>query len=69
MKSAGEVLTAVAGKKLNKISLSEGMSAGLTERFFDLAIASSLLIIAGLFLPKIRFIAIIGGLLSLGVTL
>ena len=68
MKSAGEVLTAVAGKKLNKISLSEGMSAGLTERFFDLAIAGSLLIIAGLFLPKIRFIAIIGGLLSLGVT-
>lgn len=68
MKSAGEVLTAVAGKKINKISLSEGLSAGLTERFFDLAIAGSLLIIAGLFLPKIRVIAIIGGVLSLTVT-
>jgi hypothetical protein len=68
MKSAGEVLTAVAGKKINEISLSEGLSAGLTERFFDLAIAGSLLIIAGLFLPKIRVIAIIGGVLSLTVT-
>lgn len=68
MKSAGEVLTAVAGKKINEISLSEGLSAGLTERFFDLAIAGSLLIIAGLFLPKIRVIAIIGGMLSLTVT-
>lgn len=67
MRSAGEVLNAVAGKKINHISLSEGLSAGLTERFFDLAIAGSLLIIAGLFLPKIRFIAIIGGALSLTV--
>lgn len=67
MKSAGEVLTAVAGKKINEISLSEGLSAGLTERFFDLAIVGSLLIIAGLFLPKIRFIAIVGGALSLTV--
>jgi glycosyltransferase 2 family protein len=67
MKSAGEVLTAVAGKKINEISLSEGLSAGLTERFFDLAIVGSLLIIAGLFLPKIRFIAIAGGALSLTV--
>lgn len=67
MKSAGEVLTALAGKKINEISLSEGLSAGLTERFFDLAIVGSLLIIAGLFLPKIRFIAIVGGLLSLTV--
>ncbi len=65
MKSAGEVLNAVAGKKINQISLSEGLSAGLTERFFDLAIAGSLLIIAGLFLPKIRLIAILGGALSL----
>lgn len=67
MKSAGEVLTALAGKKINEISLSEGLSAGLTERFFDLAIVGSLLIIAGLFLPKIRLIAIVGGLLSLTV--
>lgn len=68
MKSAGEVLTAVVGKKINKISLSEGLSTGLTERFFDLAIAGSLLIIAGLFMPKIRLIAIIGGILSLVIT-
>ena len=67
MRSAGEVFTAVAGKKINKISLSEGLSAGLTERFFDLAIAGSLLIVSGLFLPKIRFIAIAGGVLSLTV--
>ncbi len=67
MKSAGEVLTAVVGKKINEISLSEGLSAGLTERFFDLAIVGSLLIITGLFLPKIRFIAIVGGGLSLTV--
>lgn len=65
MKSAGEVLTAVAGKKINEISISEGFSAGLTERFFDLAIAGTLLIVAGLFIPKIRLIAIIGGVLSL----
>jgi glycosyltransferase 2 family protein len=67
MRGAGEVFTAVAGKKINQISLSEGLSAGLTERFFDLAIAGSLLIISGLFLPKIRFIAIAGGALSLTV--
>ncbi|MCE5213719.1 MAG: UPF0104 family protein [Methanobacterium sp.] len=67
MKSAGEVLTALVGKKINEISLSEGLSAGLTERFFDLAIVGSLLIISGLLLPKIRFIAILGGALSLTV--
>lgn len=67
MRSAGEVFTAVAGKKINHISLSEGLSAGLTERFFDLAIAGTLLIISGLFLPKIRLIAIAGGALSLTV--
>lgn len=67
MRSAGEVFTAVAGKKINQISLSEGLSAGLTERFFDLAIAGTLLIISGLFLPKIRLIAIAGGVLSLTV--
>lgn len=69
MKTAGEVLTAVAGKNINKISLSEGLSAGLTERFFDLAIVGSLLIISGLFLPKIRYIAIAGGILTLVVML
>ena len=67
MRSAGEVLNAVAGKNINKITLSEGLSAGLTERFFDLAIVGFLLIISALFIPKVRVIAIIGGLLSLGV--
>jgi uncharacterized protein (TIRG00374 family) len=66
MKTAGEVLTAVAGKNINKISLSEGLSTGLTTRFFDLGIVAFLLIIPGLFIPKIRYIAIIGGLITLG---
>lgn len=65
MRSAGEVLNAVAGKKINHITLSEGLSAGLTERFFDLAIVGFLLIISALFLPKIRVVAVLGGLLSL----
>jgi uncharacterized protein (TIRG00374 family) len=66
MKTAGEVLTAVAGKNINKISLSEGLSTGLTTRFFDLGIVAFLLIIPGLFIPKIRYIAVIGGLITLG---
>ncbi len=66
MKTAGEVLTAIAGKNINKISLSEGLSAGLTERFFDLGIVGFLIIIPGLYIPKIRYIAIIGGLITLG---
>jgi glycosyltransferase 2 family protein len=67
MRSAGEVLNAVAGKKINHITLSEGLSAGLTERFFDLAIVGFLLIISALFLPKVRVIAVLGGLLSLAI--
>ena len=65
MKTAGEVLTAVAGKNINKISLSEGLSAGLTERFFDLGIVGFLLIVSSLYIPKISYIAIIGGLITL----
>ena len=69
MRSAGEVLGAVAGKKINKISISEGLSAGLTERFFDLVIAGFLLVISAFFVPKIRFVALIGGVLTLGLVL
>ncbi len=65
MKSAGEILTAVAGKNINRISLSKGLSAGLTERFFDLGIVGFLLIISALFIPQTRYIAIIGGVISL----
>ncbi|KAF5076441.1 Lysylphosphatidylglycerol synthase TM region [anaerobic digester metagenome] len=68
-RSAGEVLNAVAGKKINGISLSEGLSAGLTERFFDVGIAGCLMLISSLFLPKIRVITILGGLLSIGMVL
>jgi len=66
MRSAGEVLNAVAGKKINEITLSEGLSAGLTERFFDGAIGAILLLICAFLLPKIRVLAIMGGLASLG---
>lgn len=67
MRSAGEVLNAVAGKNINKISLSEGLSTGLTERFFDMGIVGVLLIISALFISQIRLIALLGGLLTLGV--
>ncbi|WP_321420977.1 UPF0104 family protein [uncultured Methanobacterium sp.] len=66
MRSGGEVLNAVAGKKINGISLSEGLSAGLTERFFDGAIGAILLLICACLLPKVRIIAIMGGLASFG---
>lgn len=66
MRSAGEVLNAVAGKKINGITLSEGLSAGLTERFFDGTIAAILLLVCAFLLPKVRLIAIMGGLASLG---
>ncbi|MCK9151583.1 UPF0104 family protein [Methanobacterium alcaliphilum] len=68
MRSAGEVLNAVAGKKINGITLSEGLSAGLTERFFDLAIVGVLLLISAIFIPKVRVLAFLGGLISIGVT-
>lgn len=66
MRTGGEVLNAVAGKKINKITLSEGLSAGLTERFFDGVIVAVLLIICAFLLPKVRLIAILGFLASLG---
>ncbi|BDZ67530.1 UPF0104 family protein [Methanobacterium ferruginis] len=66
MRSAGEVLNAVAGKKINKITLSEGLSAGLTERFFDGLIGAILLIICAFILPKVQVIAMLGGLISIG---
>jgi uncharacterized protein (TIRG00374 family) len=66
MRSAGEVLTAVAGKKINNITLSEGLAAGLTERFFDGIIVASLLFLSAMFLPKIRLLAILGGIATLG---
>lgn len=68
MRSAGEIINALAGKKINKIPISRGLSAGLTERFFDLGIAGSLLIIAALFIPMIRWIALIGGSISILLT-
>jgi len=66
MRTAGEVLNAVAGKKINKVSLSEGLSAGLTERFFDAIVVALLLISCALFIPKVRQLAILGGIISLG---
>jgi len=65
MRSAGEILNAVAGKKINRIPFSQGLSAGLAERFFDLGIAGALLIISAFFVPVIRWIALIGGLISI----
>ncbi|HML05675.1 MAG TPA: flippase-like domain-containing protein, partial [Methanobacterium sp.] len=35
-RTGGIALTAIAGVNINKISLHEGLSAGLTERFADL---------------------------------
>ena len=60
MRTAGEVLNAVAGKKINKISLSEGLSAGLTERLFDFLIVALLLIIASVWIENMRFVSILG---------
>ncbi|PKL67461.1 MAG: hypothetical protein CVV28_06275 [Methanobacteriales archaeon HGW-Methanobacteriales-1] len=67
VRTAGEPVTAIAGKKINGISISEGLSAGLTERFFDLMIVGLLLVFACLFVPKVRILAIIGAIFSLGI--
>ena len=69
MRTGGEVLSAVAGKKINQITLSEGLSAGLTERFFDSIIVAVLLITCAFLIPKVKLIAILGGLVSLGLLL
>jgi len=66
VRSAGEPVTALAGKKINNIEVSEGLSAGLTERFFDLVIVGIFLIASSFLIPKIRLLSIIGAILSLG---
>lgn len=60
MRTGGIALSAIAGKKINKISLHEGLSAGLTERFADLVIVGILLLLSAVFIEKIRLIALIG---------
>lgn len=69
MRTAGEVASAVAGKKINKITLSEGLSAGLTERFFDLAIVGLLLLMSSIWVENTRFISILGGIITLFVVM
>ncbi len=69
MRTGGEVLSAVAGKKINQITLSEGLSAGLTERFFDSIIVAVLLITCAFLIHKFKLIAILGVLVSLGILL
>ncbi|MCE7699101.1 MAG: flippase-like domain-containing protein, partial [Methanobacterium paludis] len=66
-RTAGELMNAVAGKNINKISLSEGLSAGLTERLFDTIVIAILLITASFFMPHIRYMALIGGILALAI--
>ncbi|MDI9615121.1 UPF0104 family protein [Methanothermobacter sp.] len=68
MRSAGDVMSAVAGKKLNGIGLSEGLSAGLTERFFDIGIGGFLLLLSAVLVPRIRIIALLGAFLSVFMT-
>ncbi|MDI6723416.1 MAG: flippase-like domain-containing protein [Methanobacterium sp.] len=65
MRTAGEVMGAVAAKKINKINLSEGLSAGLTERFFDLVIVGFLLIISSIWVENTRFMSMLGGSVTL----
>jgi len=67
MRTAGEVMNAVAGKKINKITLSEGLSAGLTERFFDLAIVGLLLLLASIWVESTRYLSILGAFLTISV--
>jgi len=65
LRTAGEVMNALAGKKLNKITLHEELSAGLTERFFDLLIVGIFLLLSAILIEKIRYLAILGASLSL----
>lgn len=60
MRTGGIVITAIASKKINKISLHEGLSAGLTERFADLIIVGILLVTSAIFVEKIRLISLLG---------
>ncbi len=66
LKSAGEPVTALAGNKINDIEISEGLSAALTERFFDLGVIGIFLIAAIFLIPQIRFLSIIGAFITLG---
>lgn len=63
-RTAGELMNAVAGKNINGISFSEGLSAGLTERLFDTVVVAILLVAASLFMSKIRFISLAGSLVA-----
>ncbi len=65
MRTGGIVITAIAGRKINKISLHEGLSAGLTERFADLIIVGILLTVSAVFIETIRYISILGAVLIL----
>ncbi|MGB9937483.1 MAG: flippase-like domain-containing protein [Methanobacterium sp.] len=65
MRTGGIALTAIAGKRINKITLHEGLSAGLTERFADLIVVGILLVISAAFIEKVRMIALLGAFLIL----
>lgn len=69
LKTAGEFLGALAAKQINEVSLPEGLSAGLTERFFDTGVVGVLLIVTGLIIAEIRILALLGGLITLGVAI
>ncbi|MDR3292418.1 MAG: flippase-like domain-containing protein [Methanobrevibacter sp.] len=65
MKAGGEVLSGMAGAEINKISLSKGLSAAITERFFDLVVTSCLLLVSTFFTPQpFTLIPLIGGILN-----
>lgn len=69
MRTGGIVLTAVAGKNINKISLHKGFSAGFTERFADLIVVGILLLVSAFFIEKIRLISLFGaGLIMITLT-
>ncbi|MDR2544430.1 MAG: flippase-like domain-containing protein [Methanobrevibacter sp.] len=65
MKAGGEALSAMAGAEINKISVSKGLSAAVTERFFDLSVISCLLLGSIFFIPyPYTLIPLIGGILN-----
>jgi uncharacterized protein (TIRG00374 family) len=65
MKAGGEVLSAIAGVEINKISASKGLSAAITERFFDLTVTSCLLLGFTFFTPQpYTLIPLIGGIIN-----
>lgn len=52
VRTGGEVFTAVAGKEINGISLSNGLSAGFIERLFDATVSLILLFLCIFLFPK-----------------